>query len=75
MRIVRAAAYLGIVYIACFGACFTNSRVFTPLFLIAYYGFGLILLGAIYGAAGMVLIKWSLALLRNIKKILRRIKK
>lgn len=75
MKMVRAAACLGIVYIACFVACFTNSKVVTPLFLIAYYGFGIILLVTIYGAAGMVLIKWGLALLRNIKKILRRITK
>lgn len=75
MRMVRAASYEAIVFIACFVACFSAPHNVLPLFTLAYYCFGLILLVTLYCALGIVLIKIGLTFLRNVKKILRRIKK
>lgn len=75
MRMVRAAAYIALVYIGCLVACLTTSEgVVGTIFSIAYLCFGIALLVAVYCAFGIVLIKLGLTVLRNIKKILRRIK-
>ena len=74
MRMVRAAAYIALVFIGCVAACVTTSGVLALLFSIAHLCFGIALLITMGCTFGIILIKCGLTLLRNVKKILRRIK-
>lgn len=75
MKMVRAAAYVALVYIGCLVGFMTSPEILMSMFEIAYRCFGIVLLITIYGAFGIALIKLGFALLRNIKKILRRVRK
>ena len=73
MRMVRAAAYIAVVYTGCVIACTTMPGMFQSFFAIAYLCFGIALLVAVCCVFGMILIKLGLSTLSNIKKILRRL--
>ena len=75
MRMIRAAAYIAMAYVGCFVAGITLRGWMTYIFSIACWCFGIALLVTILCAAGIALIKLGFAALRNVKKILRRIKK
>lgn len=74
MRMVRATAYLAVIYAGCVIACTTMPGAFQTFFAIAYLCFGIALLVTVCCVFGIILIRLGLSTLRYIKKILRRLK-
>lgn len=75
LKMARAATHVAIVYLACLVACLTLPNMLQLVFSVAYYICAILLFVTIYCTIGSVLIKEGLALMRYVKKILRRIKK
>lgn len=74
LRMFKTSFWVALVYAVSLVGILTAPKSLVPVFGIVYYGFGIILLITLYCALGIILIKSGLTILRNIKKILRRIR-